>query len=104
MEPIKVGHVTERGTRQHIFPVGNLMAKYPGCQPILMFQRPGSETAYPVASAVVDGGRMVWTFSETDTATEGDGFCWLVMIDETGERVWMTDKMPTHTDASYTAG
>lgn len=102
MEPIIVGHVGERGTRQHIFPIGNLIAKYPDCQPFVMHKRAGDTTAHPVVNAVVDGGRLVWTFSAVDTAVNGDGLCWLAMVSPDGETVWMTDKIRTITKDGYT--
>lgn len=101
---IDLGHVSEQNTRQYTFPVGNLIAKYPDCTPFVLHRRAGTVDAVPVANATLDGNRLVWHFTATDTELDGDGECWLVMKSADGSQKWISDPMPTHLDKSYTVG
>lgn len=101
---IALGHVTEQNTRQHVFPVGNLLQLYPRCRPSLLARRHGETEAYPVAGVELKGNTLVWTFSETDTAIIGDGECWLVMESPEGDQKWISDPMPTNVNKTYTSG
>lgn len=81
--PLLLGRLGENLAREIVFvdEVAAWLSEYPNAAIGLLNQRPGDTQGYPVARAVVSGGALHWTVTNTDLSAEGNGRCELVATD-----------------------
>lgn len=81
--PLLLGRLGENLAREIVFvdEVAAWLSEYPNAAIGLLNQRPGDTQGYPVARAVVSGGALHWTVTNTDLSAEGNGKCELVATD-----------------------
>jgi len=81
--PLLLGRLGENLAREIVFvdEVAAWLSEYPNAAIGLLNQRPGDTQGYPVARAVVSGGALHWTVTNTDLSAEGSGRCELVATD-----------------------
>jgi hypothetical protein len=81
--PLLLGRLGENLALEIVFTdeVVAWLSEYPNAAIGLLNQRPGDTQGYPVARAVVSGGALHWTVTNTDLSAEGNGKCELVATD-----------------------
>lgn len=81
--PLLLGRLGENLAREIVFvdEVAAWLSEYPNAAIGLLNQRPGDTQGYPVARAVVSGGALHWTVTNTDLSADGNGRCELVATD-----------------------
>lgn len=81
--PLLLGRLGENLALEIVFAdeVAAWLSEYPNAAIGLLNQRPGDTQGYPVARAVVSGGALRWTVTNTDLSAEGNGKCELVATD-----------------------
>ena len=81
--PLLLGRLGENLAREIVFvdEVAAWLSEYPNAAIGLLNRRPGDTQGYPVARAVVSGGALHLTVTNTDLSAEGNGRCELVATD-----------------------
>lgn len=77
---IALGRLGENEYTVVRFDVSAWLEELPGAVIGLYNQRPGDDTAYPVAGITVDGGIATWTVTSAELTQTGQGKCELVAI------------------------
>ena len=84
-QTIVLGRLGENLWKRVIFDVSAYLDKLPDATVTLINKLPNGTDAYPVANAVLDGSKLVWTITATELTEIGVGQCELIIT--SGSRI-----------------